>query len=64
MTIHSKSLQVIVNHLCIPLNGMVVAPVAFLGYFEFLTSFYEMLWSFWRRVVQAHLDFGVMYHHD
>jgi hypothetical protein len=43
MTDHSKSLQVKVNHLCILLNGTVVAPAAFWGYFEFCTTFYEML---------------------
>jgi hypothetical protein len=64
MTDHSKSLQVIVNHLCILRNGMVVAPAAFGGYFEFLTTFYEILLAFWPIVIQAHLDFAVMYHDD
>jgi hypothetical protein len=43
---------------------MVVVPQAVFGYFEFLTSFYEMLRAFGGIVVQAHTDFGVMYHHD
>jgi hypothetical protein len=52
------------NHLCMLVNGLVAFPESHLGYFRFCSTLNFKIWAILVTVVQAAIDFGLMYCHD
>jgi hypothetical protein len=52
------------NHLCMLVNDLVAFPETHLGYFRFCSTLNFNIWAILVIVVQAAIDFGLMYHHD